>query len=289
MSTNRPPLDNNDDASQLDELLGVYALDAIEPAERDLLETYLASNASARDEVDGHHEVAALLATGTSKTTAEAPAGLWDKISAAIDANPIQIDEAQRAFPELVAADSSLGPAPRPEPTPAPGSSLGATPAAPSTSSASASPARRLGAPLLAAAAALLLIGGFLAGQLFTGSSDDVDSLEERAAAVFEDPDARSVALTSETDSSLVVAAAFGADDIGYLDGTELPALNPDRTYQLWAIYDDDDVVSLGVLGNDPGIKTFLADEDLSLLVVTEEVRGGVTSSENGAVVAGAI
>ncbi len=302
MTANHPPSNDSAGASQLDELLCVYALDAVEAPERAQVEAYLLSNADARDEVDGHHEVAALLAVGTTDAAPDAPAGLWDRISEAIDDNPItEADAQQKEFPEL-SAPAATRQRPGDVPTSSGEGSASTSPALsestpggspksvlPPSSASQPNRARRIGAPLLAAAAALLLIGGFLAGRVLSSSNDGAPSVEERASAIFDDPDARSVSLISEADDTLVVPAAFGADDIGYLDGSTLPELPNDRTYQLWAIYDDDDVVSLGVLGNDPGIKTFLADEDLSVLVVTEEVRGGVTSSANGAVVAGEI
>jgi anti-sigma factor RsiW len=66
---------------EFDELLGAYALDAVDGDERDALEAYLATNPRARDEVAHHREVASML----GYTGAPAPAGLWDRIAGALD------------------------------------------------------------------------------------------------------------------------------------------------------------------------------------------------------------
>jgi anti-sigma-K factor RskA len=60
----------------IEELLGAYALDAVDDDERRVVEAYLATNPRARAEVDQHREVATLLAFGGT----DAPEGLWDKI-----------------------------------------------------------------------------------------------------------------------------------------------------------------------------------------------------------------
>jgi Anti-sigma-K factor rskA len=66
----------------LDELLGAYALNAVEPDERKAVEEYLAQSPRAAAEVLDHHFVATALAGSNH----EVPAPSWDRISAAIDA-----------------------------------------------------------------------------------------------------------------------------------------------------------------------------------------------------------
>jgi hypothetical protein len=63
-----------------------------------------------------------------------------------------------------------------------------------------------------------------------------------------------------------------------------LPA---EETYQLWGVYSDGDVISLGVVGNRPGIEPFTADGELDALVITREVAGGVMASTSGALLVG--
>ena len=70
----------------VEELLGAYALDAVDDDERRIVEDYLATNPRARAEVQQHREVATMLAF----TGAPAPEGLWDRIAASIEGQPPQ-------------------------------------------------------------------------------------------------------------------------------------------------------------------------------------------------------
>src|SRR5688572_21850390 len=65
---------------EVEELLGAYALDAVEPDEAALVEAHLATCPRCRAEVDGHREVATFLA----QAGAPAPEHLWDRIADAI-------------------------------------------------------------------------------------------------------------------------------------------------------------------------------------------------------------
>jgi anti-sigma factor RsiW len=66
---------------EVEELLGAYALDAVDPEEADAVEAHLADCPRCRAEVDAHREVAAYLARGG----APAPEQVWSRIAAAID------------------------------------------------------------------------------------------------------------------------------------------------------------------------------------------------------------
>ena len=105
MSENNDQMGGSDDPYELDELLGAYALDALEPDERRRVEEYIAVNPRAAAEVQQHREVATMLAfTGMS-----APDDVWTKIAAEIDA------EAPAPGPEL-AKVLSMEPRPGPRP-----------------------------------------------------------------------------------------------------------------------------------------------------------------------------
>jgi anti-sigma factor RsiW len=58
------------------ELLGAYALDAVDPDEVAAIEAHLESCPRCRDELRNHREVTGLLAYAGQ----EAPAGLWDRV-----------------------------------------------------------------------------------------------------------------------------------------------------------------------------------------------------------------
>ena len=94
------------------------------------------------------------------------------------------------------------------------------------------------------------------------------------------DPDARTVTLSAPTADGRAVSVevVYLPDGTGYLIGDALPALNEDRTYQLWAIVGDR-VISAGVFGPDPHIAPFQVAGTLAGLALTEEVTGGVVTS----------
>ncbi len=79
------------DAGELDSLLGAYALDALDAAERSRVDAYLARSAAARAEVDDMRETAAALAL-LPDTPLEAPPELWARISETIASDRVQDD-----------------------------------------------------------------------------------------------------------------------------------------------------------------------------------------------------
>ena len=82
--------------AELDELLGAYALDALDADERDAVEEWLARSPNARRDADELRETASLLAE-----SAEAPpSDLWSRIEArlgdaddAVDVPPLRMSE----------------------------------------------------------------------------------------------------------------------------------------------------------------------------------------------------
>src|SRR6476661_5439611 len=74
---------NDRPRSEMDDLLGAFALDAVEPDEREMVERHLANDPVARAEVDEMRETAAVLASLPTGDEG-APADLWDRIVGAI-------------------------------------------------------------------------------------------------------------------------------------------------------------------------------------------------------------
>ena len=70
--------------AEMDELLGAYALDAVDADERDQIDQYLEENPRARAEVTEHREVAAMM----SLAGGQAPDGLWDRIADELAPDP---------------------------------------------------------------------------------------------------------------------------------------------------------------------------------------------------------
>lgn len=81
-------------------------------------------------------------------------------------------------------------------------------------------------------------------------------------------------------DDVAVATVVLADDGRGFvIPGDELVALDDSRTYQLWVINDTEDVISAGVLGNDPAPATFTWTGEVSGFALTREVAGGVVSS----------
>lgn len=235
----------------MDSLLGAYALDAVTDDERRAIEAYLAVNPRAAAEVREHREVAAMLAW----SSADAPDGVWERIAGSIEAHPAPEPSAELArvinFSERRRR-------------------RGAT----------------VGAWLIGTAAAALIA---VIAVRVSDDNDDTSSasgLERAVAEAMADPNAKQAVLTIDGDPGLKVRAVVDARGNGYLLADSLPALDDNRTYQLWGLVDDE-LISLGLLGRDPHTAVFNADDEVTLLAITEEQRGGVISSVNPAVVAG--
>ncbi|MGZ4730082.1 MAG: anti-sigma factor [Acidimicrobiales bacterium] len=258
--------------SEVEELIGAFALDAVDADEREAVERHLADCPRCRNELAGHLEVAALL----GNTGAPAPDGVWARISSSLEEPP---------------------PAMRLSLSPPVVAQVGPTPAAESASVTSLSSRRRwvnrsLAVAVAAAIAVIALLGvevvrqdhriDQMRGEI--AASAGSTGLQGAMVAAMGDPSSHKMNLASPTGAPMSAAAVMTEDGTGYFLATSMPALAEGRTYQLWGIMADGQVVSLGVLGNDPQMAAFQATGGLNGLAVTEEVKGGVPQSQNPAV-----
>ncbi len=250
--------------SEVVDLLGAYALDALEGDERAAVERHAGLCRSCMDEIVDHREVAGLLTPGWAKP----PVGLWEKISAALEEVP----------PPL-----NLAPA------------MAMKPGAASMTTSASPPRRRniaTGVAAMIAIAAVTVVGflGFrvaddnrLLGQLAIGQHGE--ELQRSVNAALAEPQARKVALRSEDGTSTAEAVVL-TDGAGYLVRSNLPTLPADRTYQLWALVGTSRI-SVGVLGSELRISSFKMDGDVWALAITDEAAGGVESSKRNPIVLG--
>lgn len=247
---------------EIEALLGAYALDAVDPDEREAVERHLAACPRCRAELRQHLEVAALLAEG-----APAPHGLWARIADALEEPP----------PALRLA---VQPAAVPPPVPGAGAVVPIT-------SASRSRSKRWATALVGAAAAVIVV----LGVVVVRQEDRIDrmdeqlavpSLEAAAGEAMADPASTKTVLTDPAGGELSATAVVTAGGTGYLVTPNLPVLPDDRTYQLWGIVGER-VISLGVLGTEPSVSVFEVDDKVPVdgFAITEEVSGGVVSSAN--------
>src|SRR3954451_1300808 len=243
------------DPEDMNELLGAYALDALDDDERRAVEQYLANNPRARAEVQDHREVATMLAWSGM----DAPEGLWGRIAGSLE-------EPDGGVPEMGSVLPMHG-----------------------RTRSRRSWVRTAGAWAAATAAAALIavLAVRISDRNDTGST--AGGLEGPVASALANPDSTEADLTSVDDPDLKVRAVVDPSGQGYLLANSLPPLDPSRTYQLWGqIEGNPDLVSLGVLGTRPETAAFTVDGKLTLLPITDEVAGGVVSSSNPVVVAGA-
>lgn len=229
---------------ELRDLLGVYALDAVDDAERRLIDDHLAACAECRDEVDRHRSVAALL----SEADAAVPAGLWSRVESDLrgrDASAVRTLPRRRwSLPAMSAAAAALV------------ALVGVQTVRLDTAKDRLAAAEQRTAVLEQALAA--------------GALDEVARL---AAA---DPRSRTLALAGEGGGGVVILLPDGT---GLLASHNLSPLDPSHTYQLWAVLDGE-VISAGLLGADPGVVPFHIDPArLDGLVITQESAGGVAVS----------
>lgn len=236
---------------EIRELLAVYALDAVDGDEAEILELHLRECPRCRAEVADHRDTAGALATGHERP----PVHLWDSIVTTLEeAPPIELarvlpmraSRGRRAWQVAVAS---------------------------------------------VAAAAIAVVGvrvveqGDQINRMQTALEDR--TVLAAALAAHGNPDARQAELRT-ADGVVLARAVLVPDGTGYLWSDGLPRTDPGRTYQLWAIVGTERI-SAGVLGPNPGVAPFRIAGEVIGLAITEEVAGGVVASENQPVASGLI
>ncbi|MEJ7583981.1 MAG: anti-sigma factor [Acidimicrobiales bacterium] len=247
---------------EIRELLGVFALDAVEGEELDAVAVHLRYCPQCRAEVAEFREVAAMIGHGG----AAAPEGVWDRIVEALELAPprmrIEVDES---------GSGSVVPfAPR-----APASSARSVPT-------------RIFVATVAAAAVIVAVMGLVvvevADQRPEGSKPDIQEVADAALVA---PGVRKTQLRS-SDRTLAAEAAVAPDGQGYLLAGAMPRLPEDRTYQLWGTVGAE-TISLGTFAGGVGVVPFRVDPSVDRLAVTRERAGGVPVAENPLLLTGDI
>ena len=249
----------------IQELLGVYALDAVDDHERALIDEHLRGCAFCRAEVRDHREVAAMF----SAEMEPAPERVWNRITSALGTNPAHLPLA-----DVVPLTGKR----RTE----------STRSLTWLTGVAASVAAVLGAAVFSQSNQINDLNSQLAAQEQEVASLtqalEADPLQQAVSVALDDPAARVATLTADGSSGAMLIVVL-PDGTGYVYQNTLEQLPDDLTYQLWAVVDDK-VISAGVLGNSPGIVPFHIDpQGLQGLVITQEVSGGVPRSEGAPVV----
>jgi len=252
----------------LQELLGAYALDAVDADEAAAVEEHLADCPRCRAEVADLRETAALLAhSGT-----DAPAGVWDRIAAELHDTPpplrLEVRRGERASSQLDARRRTL---------------------------------QMVG---MAAAAAVIVVLAFSVQRL----SSQVDDLKQSRAAAsssssatvelaaaanraLTEPGARIARLSGGSgQTQLAAVAVVRANGQGYFLGEGLPALAANgkgRVYELWGATESGQIAALGTVSG-PGVWAFTVDPSVHVVMVTEEA-GPVAAPTSPALVTGTL
>jgi hypothetical protein len=229
------------------ELLGAYALDAVDGDEAAEIELHLRDCPRCAAELAQHHEVASLLANAGSDASVE----LWDQIAA-------HLDPPGEPPPAAVVLDAALA---------------GALPRRISERRRRVrwSAAGALGA----VAAAVIALLAVQVGRL----DDRVNApVQQAALRALQNPEHHLVALTSPTaatEADLVVLPSGSA----YMINHRLPDLSSNQTYQLWG-EEQGRTVSLGLLGNRPTTVpvTVAHGALITTYAVTAERAGGAVA-----------
>jgi anti-sigma-K factor RskA len=244
---------SHDEAS---DLLGAYALDAVDGDEFTDLEEHLDTCPRCRAELDGLREVAAAMGNSIEPV----PEGLWSQIALRLPER--QVGEEPPPMPQLTPEVRS--------PFRAPAPSAGAT---------------RRRRTLLTTAGAVAVAAAAVAAVLGIGlvrADNRVDNLQSVQAApssavtaALNTPGHRVVTLDSSTHAAQAKVVVLPSGQ-GYLVSSSLPSLDKGRTYQLWAI-EGNQPISLGLLGGSPGQAAFTmaGSTSPSHLSITAEPAGG--------------
>ena len=226
---------------QLDDSVAAHALNALPEDERDLVETAIVFDAELNSHYEAHRRIAAELVEGFSDVVPAASPELWDRI--ALEAGLV-------TSPDPSSADATVASSP--------------------------SKWRRF-APIIAGIAAVLVAVSLTAGLLSTRS--EPAGLEALALASADLPGSINAELVDPTAGARVADVVVTTDGESFIDGSALPTLAENRTYQLWAIVGER-VISVGIMGNRPEISAFRVEGQLAGLAISEEILGGVVVSE---------
>jgi anti-sigma factor RsiW len=279
MSASTPELSH----AEIQELLGAYALDAVDKETAALVEQHLAGCVRCSVEVAQHHEVAGLLANSGGAS----PASLWDGIASQLDGS---VPPAWEGLAGRLETGDNRVIEPVVDPPPADAAVL---PLA--TRTRRGRWVRVAAAVVGAAAAVLALVLGLqvhhLNNQVNALQSHPSLSTAEQAAlrvpSTMVVPLRRSGSSPSPVRAVTVVLTKSGT---GFVEAGGLSALPRDRTYQLWGVMGGQ-TISLGLLGPSPGVVPFSVAGDVAVraFAITAEPGGGVVHTTTAPVVAGEV
>jgi len=222
-------------STDLHTLSGAYALNALSAEEAEEFRRHLAACPACSQEVRELQQAAADL--GTSEAVVP-PAHLRAQVLAAADRTP--------QLPPRV-----------------------------STGTVTEMPRRRWGPRLLvAAAAAVLVVAGAIGVTQLQGDEEQGTLLAAEVVQVFDAEDANTASMETANGGTIRVATSPGRGEMA-VDTDELPPLDDDHVYQLWAIQGDS-ISAVGILDREKGAAMEMPAPDIEV-AITIEPTGGST------------
>jgi anti-sigma factor RsiW len=282
---------------EIQELLGVYALDAVDKETAARVEAHLDGCVKCSVEVAQHHEVAGLLANSGGQS----PAQLWDGIASHLDgsvppswerlAGRLDAEDVSDRPPRIVGVGGGAGDL---APGGADAANVVPTNVVPITD---ARPRNRLAVRIVAAVAAAAAVLALVLGLQVHHLDQKVSALQAQPSlspseqSAVASPSTRRIELTSSTGAVPgKVTVVLTASGTGFVEASSLKALPRDKTYQLWGVVGNQ-TISLGLMGSTPRVVPFSVDANATVtaFAITAEQAGGVATTTNQPVVAGEV
>jgi anti-sigma-K factor RskA len=243
---------------EVQELLGVYAVHAVDDQDAVAISAHIAECAECTAELDRLLDAAASF----GMTELEEPSGeIWGRIQTEIRSEPAVAIVAPPTVSAMVSPVVSLDAA---------------------RDRRQARNMRLRIAAVSAAAAVAVAVPTTLA---FSGTS--TPSLAAVAARTAKQAGSRTIALR-DASGKQVADAILTSSGQGYLRVSALASLPADQTYQLWFV-DNGKPVSLGLLGNAPSTTAFTSRADVDAIAISVEPRQGSTAPSQTPIAVGAL
>ncbi len=220
-------------STDLHTLSGAYALNALSPEEAEQFRTHLEACSACSQELRELQEAAATM--GASEAAAP-PAYLRARVLTAVDRTPQLPPQVTRGNVVKLAR-------------------------------------RRWGTVLLAAAAVVVIVAGAIGiTQIGDGQDDQQSLLADAVVEVFQAEDAHSATMETSNGGEISVATSPELGEMA-VDTDELPPLDEQHVYQLWAIQKGT-VSSVGILEREKGAAMEMPTPDTEVAITVEPAGG---------------
>jgi anti-sigma factor RsiW len=282
---------------EIQELLGVYALDAVDPDTAAMVEAHLETCPKCAVEVAQHHEVASLLANSGGAAPAELWSGIagrldgsvppsWERLAERLDLeheDGRSVDDRREGQAARVSEDDRI--------------ERSTARVVPLTSERRQGRVFRRAAAIVAVAAAVAaIVLGVQVNHLNhqVNALQAPNSLTQAERSALEESSTKQVVLTPpQTGSPTLVGrvtVVLTKSGTGFVEATGLSGLPKSETYQLWGVIGNQKI-SLGLLGSHPAVVPFSVAGEVPVVAfaITKERSGGVIQSTNQPVVAGEV